>query len=451
METKRKNKKQFVAVASLTLVVVLGAATHAQVLVDWEITQLTNSGYSNGNPQLSDSHVVWEGHDGTDWEIFLYDGSIVSQLTNNSYRDKWPVVSGSHVAWRGNDGTDYEIFYYNGSTVTQLTNNNYQDDEPSISGSHVVWDGYDETGEIFLYDGSTVTQLTNNSFHDFDPVISGSYVAWGGWDETDTEIFLYDGSTITQLTDNSHDDYWPRISSSHVVWIRQEEDGYFTLLLYEIGSGTTTTLADATTFDLTYDNYAISGSSVAFFGEEIFTDPHLYLYQGGTVTDLARISRYSAYSAYLAISGPIVAWIDRNLFLYDGSTTTQLTEWGSIGFPGYGVKLSGSNAVWVGDDRKIYHAKLTFGPVEAKLTYELIDKVADLNLQQGIDNTLDAKLDTALTALDDVNANNDVAAVNALDAFINAVEAQRGKKITDVEADTLIASAQAIVDLLAGQ
>jgi hypothetical protein len=48
-----------------------------------------------------------------------------------------------------------------------------------------------------------------------------------------------------------------------------------------------------------------------------------------------------------------------------------------------------------------------------------------------------------LNALGDANVNNDAAACNSLD-FINAVEAQRGNKITNSQADQLIASAQEI-------
>ena len=43
---------------------------------------------------------------------------------------------------------------------------------------------------------------------------------------------------------------------------------------------------------------------------------------------------------------------------------------------------------------------------------------------------------------------NDGAAIGELEAFINAVEAQRGKKIPEAAADALIAEAQAIIDLL---
>ena len=74
--------------------------------------------------------------------------------------------------------------------------------------------------------------------------------------------------------------------------------------------------------------------------------------------------------------------------------------------------------------------------------------VVAMNLQNGIENSLDSKLDAALGALDDANANNDGAATNTLQAFINAVEAQRGNKLTETQADQLIAAAQEIQSLL---
>lgn len=78
----------------------------------------------------------------------------------------------------------------------------------------------------------------------------------------------------------------------------------------------------------------------------------------------------------------------------------------------------------------------------------LVDLVEAFNLQQGIANNLDAKLSAALNTLNDVNANNNQAAINSLQAFISSVEAQRGNKITNEQANTLIATAQAIINTL---
>jgi uncharacterized delta-60 repeat protein len=87
----------------------------------------------------------------------------------------------------------------------------------------------------------------------------------------------------------------------------------------------------------------------------------------------------------------------------------------------------------------------------AKAIEALIAAVISLNLQQGISNSLDAKLGAALNALDDVNANNDVAAINTLEAFISAVEAQRGKEISEADADELIAVAAEIIVILSSE
>jgi parallel beta-helix repeat protein len=78
----------------------------------------------------------------------------------------------------------------------------------------------------------------------------------------------------------------------------------------------------------------------------------------------------------------------------------------------------------------------------------LIDYVVFLNFHHGIENSLDAKLDAALNALDDTNENNDGAAINSLNAFINAVQAQSGNKIDPEDANALIAYAQEIIDTL---
>jgi probable HAF family extracellular repeat protein len=86
-------------------------------------------------------------------------------------------------------------------------------------------------------------------------------------------------------------------------------------------------------------------------------------------------------------------------------------------------------------------------PVEI-LIVGLIPQVASVNLKQGIENSLDAKLDAAFDALDGASAQNDVAAINGLKAFINAVKAQSGKAIPTADANSLIAAAQEIIGLL---
>ena len=88
------------------------------------------------------------------------------------------------------------------------------------------------------------------------------------------------------------------------------------------------------------------------------------------------------------------------------------------------------------------------GDIPADSVEYLAEAVDDLGLAQGVENSLNAKLDAAYKKLTDGNDRNDVAAINELGAFINAVEAQRGKKIEEDDADDLIAAAEAIIAVL---
>jgi hypothetical protein len=80
---------------------------------------------------------------------------------------------------------------------------------------------------------------------------------------------------------------------------------------------------------------------------------------------------------------------------------------------------------------------------------QLVAEVLVLNLDQGIENSLDAKIAEAVGASDNVElakyattstqkASANESARNRLGAFINAVNAQRGKAIPDAKADRLI-------------
>ena len=81
---------------------------------------------------------------------------------------------------------------------------------------------------------------------------------------------------------------------------------------------------------------------------------------------------------------------------------------------------------------------------------DLIDTVQSMNLQQGIDNSLDAKLANVLASLEAFNAEQRNDSINKLYAFINEVEAQRGNKITNEQADYLVSETQRIIDLIEG-
>jgi hypothetical protein len=146
------------------------------------------------------------------------------------------------------------------------------------------------------------------------------------------------------------------------------------------------------------------------------------------------------------------------MFLRSGTTWTEQAKLtasdGAAGDQfGYWVSFDGDTAL-VGssgnDDNGEYSGSAYLYQQPLFLLYNLINDVVALNLHQGIENSLDVKLSVVMKTLDDLKDNNDVAAINALGAFIDEVEAQSGKKITIEDANDLIDKAQVIIDLLSG-
>ncbi len=85
------------------------------------------------------------------------------------------------------------------------------------------------------------------------------------------------------------------------------------------------------------------------------------------------------------------------------------------------------------------------------LVTELSENIDTMSLQKCITNNLHVKLDTVLRLLENENKHNDVAAINSLQAFINAVNAQHGKKISEENADYLATATQQIIDMLSSE
>ena len=121
-------------------------------------------------------------------------------LTVNSDDDSKPQIDGKLVVWSGHDGNDYEIFLYDGKQTTQLTDNGYNDEEPQIDGNNVVWKGQEGNNdwEIFHRDirKGITTQITNNSDNDIDVRVSTNGMVWVSEDETDAEIHFSPIPTI---------------------------------------------------------------------------------------------------------------------------------------------------------------------------------------------------------------------------------------------------------------
>jgi hypothetical protein len=153
-------------------------------------------------------------------------------------------------------------------------------------------------------------------------------------------------------------------------------------------------------------------------------------------------------------------YIDGNLIQSGAMTTTNNTSSSVVsiarGFLGTRHFNGALDEVAIYDDvlshsRILAHYDAGITPPEpTEQIAGLINLTIQFNLQNGISNALDSKLDNALKSLEDTNTNNDVSAINTLQAFINGVEAQAGNKISLEDAAILIAEAEAIIEQLGG-
>jgi hypothetical protein len=301
-------------------------------------TQLTNNTEDDYYPQIHKGQVAWQGWDGSDWEIYFWDGVSTIQITNNSLYDRPPQMHNGQIVWSAYDGNDDEIFFWDGVTTTQLTNNTYNDWRPQIHNGQLVWDGSDGTDyEIFFWDGVTTTQLTNNTTTDMLPQIHNGQVVWMG-----DEIFFWDGVSTTQLTNNGTGGY-PQIHNGQVVW-HSADDIFF-------WDGVSTTQITNNALNNSFPE--IDNGQIVWAGGPGGGTLEVFFWDGVSTTQLTN-NNYNDHDPQIQ-NGQVV-WMghngdDREVFFWDGVSTRQLTSnTYADAFP----QMDNGQIVWHGDDGADY-------------------------------------------------------------------------------------------------
>ena len=82
------------------------------------------------------------------------------------------------------------------------------------------------------------------------------------------------------------------------------------------------------------------------------------------------------------------------------------------------------------------------------LVRNLLESVASLDLAAGLGNALSSKLQNALDALASGTPGSKVSAIGMLNAFINSIEAQTGKRISPEQAEELVSQAESLISKL---
>lgn len=377
-------------------------------LTSGEISRLTfNDTLQKAYLQINGDKLVWGGHDGTDVDIYLYDGNQVIQITNNNSNETQFSISGDKLAYEFNDGiTDRIAIYTISSQITEIIGNG---NRPKIDDQRVVWLKYDSSQEVYTKNLLTgeVTQVTTDTFvYETNIFVSGGLIAWVG---------------------QPRPLGWPNV---FVASLSPEDT--------PIGSNVVVTENMVT---LTYSQVTSSGETTITTSSSGTQPP--------TGFKLGNPATYYSISTTATFTGNVEVCINYDETTIQGSESKlKLMHFvDGQGWVNTTTSLDTTNNIICGITTNFSEFTIMTEPE----TQGLVDKVEELNLQQGIQNSLDAKLQRALNAESaEANNNNNTKIINALGAFINEVEAQKGNKLTNDQADELHSFADNLIKIIQG-
>jgi hypothetical protein len=334
-------------------------------------------------------------------------------------------ISGSKIAFTEVDWDGDHILVYDTVSESTTVIPSWGRSRPSIGGNLIAFEdrSFSNASEISIYDLTTgmVSRLTNDSLLDQVPAVSptGNAVVWEKCQNNVTGCDIFSaiqtsaGTFQTQLLTGAGEDRWPRTNGDLVVYVSNksgENDIYF----QRVGGGTEMHLS------IPGDQRwpTISGDLISF---ESGTpgDYDIFVY------DLSTGSLYQVTNTHT----PGIA-----------ETLSDISVCNGIGRIVYAVPGAG--------DFDVYAFTFQVPSSTANQINDLIALVHSFNLPEGTENSLITKLQDALAAID---ASDTATACLSLTAFINASQAQSGKKLTADQANQLINSATQIKTTLGCQ
>jgi hypothetical protein len=324
-------------------------------------------------------------------------------------------------------------------------------------GQRIAFTQFEADGDhILLHDLASQTTTPIPGDHNAAPAIGGNLVAFmhGPSVVSDSnDIAVYDQNTgqVTQLTNDALNDRFPAVSAdgSVVVWQKCQSNGtgcdIFAATQTGPGSFTTRFVSGGAQdfFSDTNGQFVAyisnkSGENDIYF-QRVDGSTEMHLPMPGEQRDLRM-------SGNLLVFESQTADLSYDVFLYDLSSARlyQVTN-----TPGTSETLSDVVAGCNGINRIVYDAPGAGDFDVYAFTFQLSDSITDqlndlaalvrsFNLHDGTEASLLSKLQDALAA---INASDTATACDSLTAFINASQAQSGKKLTAKQVAQLVDAA----------
>ncbi|HEX6650951.1 MAG TPA: hypothetical protein VF075_15475 [Pyrinomonadaceae bacterium] len=378
-----------------------------------------------------------------------------------------PHVACSLASYTDDDFTGISVIkYFDFATNTEHTMpGNGLDRLSATDGKRIAFSQLEADGDhIVLYDIASQTTTQIPGAGNLAPAVGGNLVAFvhgEGSNPSTFEISVYDqtNGTVTQLTNDTLSDRNAAVSPNGnvVVWEKCQSNGAGC----DIYSATQTGPGSFTTRVLTSageDRFPDTNGQLVAYISDKSGDKDIYFQPVGGSSEMHLAipgeQRDLHVSNSLLVFESQTADLSYDVFLYDLSSARlyQVTN-----TPGVSETLSDVVAGCDGINRIVYSVAGGFGDFDVySFSFQLNDSVEDqlndlmalvrsFNLHDGTEASLISKLQDALAA---INSSDTATACASLTAFINASQAQSGKKLTADQANQVVcAAAQIKTDL----
>lgn len=377
------------------------------------------------NPSVACSLASYTNDDleGTSSIRYLDFATNTEHVVPGNGLDRLSDTDGRRIAFTQLEGDGDHIYLYDIASQATTLIPGAQNYDPAIGGNLVafVHGNFSDPGrsEIGVYDQNTgiVTQLTNDTLRDLNPSVSpdGNVVVWEKCQTNVTGCDVYSatqtgpGAFSTRLLSGAGEDRFPDTNGQLVVYI-SDKNGENDIYLQRVDGSNEMRLA------LPGDqrDVRMSGNLIVF-ESQTSSSYDVFVYDLST----ARLYQVTNTAGVDETLSDVVAGcngLNRIVYAIPGA--------GAFDVWGFNFQLSDSITDQLND---------------------LIALVQSFNLHDGTESSLISKLQDALAA---INASDTATACDSLTAFINASQAQSGKKLTADQVRQLVdAAAQIKTDL----
>jgi len=261
----KPRKDLYMGLSGKAIVWTEGSGTNTDVfgfLVDpYRQVRITENGLNNQKPKTAGQRLVWQGSDGTNIQIWLYNNESngKTQISTGATDKANPFISSPNsnymVAWENADGS---LSYWQDADSTVNTahtpTGGCTDRIGDISGKFVAFveDCADTDTVRAFYAGADLSSTSDDQVAQMSdtgqtagrtPDLDGTIVGWVEGTGTSSEIWGCQISncsgTRVQVTNNSVLDDDPHLGGGIVVFHRQNADTTEDILAYKISGGST--------------------------------------------------------------------------------------------------------------------------------------------------------------------------------------------------------------------